>query len=377
VASQRQIVSEAARRYGISPALLWGVYGTETSFGHDLSTPSAGAVGPFQFLPSTARSMGVNPYDFRSAAFGAARYLAQYKSRGTAGMLSAYNAGPAGGIQSGYVASVLHNARSFGGRGGEANLEAGGGSPFGSPGTAPTTTGPSLVTGQGAPSPRSLEAIGELLGKLRGIPAPAPKYQLESPPTAQRALTKAGEPLPVQQAAPIEARELLPIVEQIAAGVGGGPESHIQPGVSTPGQPFAITPGEPNPHASNNLHGILPMGAPVIGLRRKDQGRDVQLRPGQALLAPGNFIYRGTLNDPKGFGPDYPIIEVLSGPYAGHYLYYGHTDAAGGLQAGRRYPAGTHVATTSRTGHNAPPGWLELGYAPGGHPGPFGQPAPF
>ena len=148
--------------------------------------------------------------------------------------------------------------------------------------------------------------------------------------------------------------------------------------VKAPGSPTTTVPvGSPNPSASNNLHGILPEGAKVVAMERKDQGRDVQLKPGQELLAPGNFIYLGTKSDPSGFGPDYPVIKVLSGEFAGHDLYYGHTDVAGGLKAGQRYSAGTHVATTSRTGHNAPAGWLELGYAPGGTPGAFGQPSPF
>lgn len=58
--------------------------------------------------------MGVNPYDFKSAAYGAARYLSQYRGRGVAGMLSAYNAGPAGGLQQGYVNTTLANAKSYG-----------------------------------------------------------------------------------------------------------------------------------------------------------------------------------------------------------------------------------------------------------------------
>jgi Transglycosylase SLT domain len=112
--SQKAIVTQAAQKYGIDPKILWGLYGTETSFGKDLSTSSAGAEGPFQFEPSTAKSLGINPHDFKSAAYGAARYLSQYKSRGVAGMLSAYNAGPAGGLQQGYVDTTLKNAQSYG-----------------------------------------------------------------------------------------------------------------------------------------------------------------------------------------------------------------------------------------------------------------------
>ena len=112
--SQKAIVTQAAQKYGVDPRLLWGLYGTETSFGKNVSTSSAGAVGPFQFEPATARGMGVNPLDFKSAAYGAARYLSQYKNRGVAGMLSAYNAGPAGRVQQGYVDTTLKNAQTYG-----------------------------------------------------------------------------------------------------------------------------------------------------------------------------------------------------------------------------------------------------------------------
>lgn len=113
-ASQKAIITAAAQKYGIDPKILYGVYGTETGFGSNLSTSSAGAVGPFQFEPGTAKSLGIDPYDFKQAAYGAARYLSQYKSRGVAGMLSAYNAGPAGGLQQGYVDTTLKNAAGFG-----------------------------------------------------------------------------------------------------------------------------------------------------------------------------------------------------------------------------------------------------------------------
>jgi hypothetical protein len=110
MANADAVIQRAAAKYGIDPKILMGVYGTETSFGKNVTRSSAGAVGPFQLEPSTAASLGVkDPNNFREAALGAARYLAQYKGRGVAGMLSAYNAGPAGGLQPSYVASVLKN----------------------------------------------------------------------------------------------------------------------------------------------------------------------------------------------------------------------------------------------------------------------------
>jgi hypothetical protein len=123
--SDKAIIAQAAQKYGVDPKILWGLYGTETGFGKNVSTSSAGAVGPFQFEPATAKGMGVNPYDFKSAAFGAARYLAQYKARGVGGMLSAYNAGPAGGYQQRYVNTTLANAKTYDGSPGASVANAG------------------------------------------------------------------------------------------------------------------------------------------------------------------------------------------------------------------------------------------------------------
>jgi hypothetical protein len=107
MANANAVIQQAAAKYGISPKVLTGVYGTETSFGRDVKTSSTGAQGPFQLEPATARSLGVkDPNNFKEAAYGAARYLAQYKGRGFAGMVSAYNAGPGGGIIPSYVSSV-------------------------------------------------------------------------------------------------------------------------------------------------------------------------------------------------------------------------------------------------------------------------------
>lgn len=113
--SAKAIITQAANAHGIEPAILWGVFGTETAFGADNKTSSAGALGPLQLEPATAHSVGVkNPQDLAEAANGAAKYLAEFKGRGIGGMLSAYNAGPAGGYQAGYVNSTLANAKSYG-----------------------------------------------------------------------------------------------------------------------------------------------------------------------------------------------------------------------------------------------------------------------
>lgn len=92
-----QLLRNLERKYGLPQGILYGLWGAESGFAeHGGSRSPAGAVGPFQFLPSTAREYGIDPHRFSSAAKGAAEYLARYKGRGVEGMLAAYNAGPGG-----------------------------------------------------------------------------------------------------------------------------------------------------------------------------------------------------------------------------------------------------------------------------------------
>lgn len=96
------IVNASASRYDVPPQVLWGVFGIETDFGRNLKTSSAGAIGAFQFIPSTA-----NTYDypltndpslveFQKQADAAAHYLRDlYKQLGTWDRaVRGYNAGP-------------------------------------------------------------------------------------------------------------------------------------------------------------------------------------------------------------------------------------------------------------------------------------------
>jgi hypothetical protein len=142
------VIAGAAKSAGIRPKILWGLFGAESNFGRNKNTSSAGAQGPFQFMPDTARSMGVNPYNFRSAAYGAAKYLAMYKSRGVRGMLAAYNAGPAGDPNNAetaaYVPKVLSLANSWPGTSGGLTGAGGGGG-----GAAETLSGRMVGSGWG------------------------------------------------------------------------------------------------------------------------------------------------------------------------------------------------------------------------------------
>jgi hypothetical protein len=275
-------------------------------------------------MPSTAKSLGVDPHDFKSAAFGAAKYLSQFKSRGVSGMLSAYNAGPAGGIQSGYVSTTLKNAQSYG--------------------SAPSTPAPeggTRIPGlPGAPSMQSetlnrpaFEAAKKkaVLGKLLA----SEKGSSENP-LLLSGLATTKEPNPAEyqtsQTEPGTAPRTLP----------GAPQTRAQPG--------------------GQLGGFLPRGA-ELQMNRLDRGQDIKTNPGGAIIAPGDGEVIAVKSDPSGFGPDYPVVKFTSGPMAGQSWYLGHTHSA--LKPGARFAAGQTLSHTGThgVGNAKTPGWAEIGMA--------------
>jgi soluble lytic murein transglycosylase-like protein len=106
-ANYRDIARQAAASYGINPALFERQINQESGF-NPWAVSAAGAEGIAQFMPATAASMGVNPWDPVSALWGAARLMSQLSSQfgGNYAMaLAAYNAG----------AGAVHNAINAGG----------------------------------------------------------------------------------------------------------------------------------------------------------------------------------------------------------------------------------------------------------------------
>jgi peptidoglycan DL-endopeptidase CwlO len=89
------LFTQAGAKYGISPALLAGVAKTESGF-NSSAVSSAGATGLMQFMPATAKGLGVDATDPASSIDGAARYLSQLSTQfgSTDLALAAYNAGP-------------------------------------------------------------------------------------------------------------------------------------------------------------------------------------------------------------------------------------------------------------------------------------------
>jgi peptidoglycan DL-endopeptidase CwlO len=118
------LFSRAASRYGVDASLLAAMANQESGFDSQAVSP-AGAQGLMQFMPATAKDLGVNPLDPNSAIDGAARYLSsltrQFGSTDLA--LAAYNAGPGtvsshGGIPpysetQNYVRAVMSKAEAY------------------------------------------------------------------------------------------------------------------------------------------------------------------------------------------------------------------------------------------------------------------------
>jgi peptidoglycan DL-endopeptidase CwlO len=118
------LFTRAAARHGVDASLLAAVASQESSFNASAVSP-AGAQGLMQFMPATARGLGVNALDPTSAIDGAARYLSSLtKQFGSTDLaLAAYNAGPGtvsryGGIPpysetQNYVRAVMTKAEAY------------------------------------------------------------------------------------------------------------------------------------------------------------------------------------------------------------------------------------------------------------------------
>lgn len=119
VSDVQALITEAAARYGVDPALALAVARQESNFDQS-AVSSAGAIGVMQLEPSTASDLSVDPYDVYQNIDGGVRYLSQLlgKYQGDVSLaLAAYNAGPGnvdkyGGVPpfaetQRYVAAVL------------------------------------------------------------------------------------------------------------------------------------------------------------------------------------------------------------------------------------------------------------------------------
>nr|WP_211661274.1 transglycosylase SLT domain-containing protein [Modestobacter muralis] len=118
------LFTQAGAKHGVSPALLAAVAKIESGF-NSSAVSSAGATGLMQFMPATAKGLGVDAGDPASSIDGAARYLSDLTKQfgSTELALAAYNAGPgavqrAGGIPpynetQSYVTKVTSAAEAY------------------------------------------------------------------------------------------------------------------------------------------------------------------------------------------------------------------------------------------------------------------------
>lgn len=90
-------IARVSSKYGVPKEILAGIYGAESNFGkHGTQVSSAGALGPFQFMPDTARQYGISdPFDFDQSLEGAAKYMSHsFKvTKNWPDAIASYNAG--------------------------------------------------------------------------------------------------------------------------------------------------------------------------------------------------------------------------------------------------------------------------------------------
>lgn len=93
----RQLVDNAARKYGLPPAFVHAVVAAESGY-RQTAVSRKGAVGLMQLMPSTARDFGADPNIAAENVDAGARYLRDLLvkyDRKAYHALAAYNAGPA------------------------------------------------------------------------------------------------------------------------------------------------------------------------------------------------------------------------------------------------------------------------------------------
>lgn len=127
----KPVVQQAARQYGVDPALLTAVMRQESmNFNPQVLAGQrdspAGAIGPMQLMPATAAGLNVNPRDPTQNILGGARYLSQLLKQyggdetlaliaynGGPGAVSAYQAGNPYTETQQYLATVPAYARQY------------------------------------------------------------------------------------------------------------------------------------------------------------------------------------------------------------------------------------------------------------------------
>ena len=74
--ARKGFLQQQEHDYGLQPGTLQAIYGLESNYGKNAGTSSAGAKGPFQLMPGTAKQYGVtDTSSFNQEALAAAMYM--------------------------------------------------------------------------------------------------------------------------------------------------------------------------------------------------------------------------------------------------------------------------------------------------------------
>ncbi len=102
----------------------------------------------------------------------------------------------------------------------------------------------------------------------------------------------------------------------------------------------------------------VPDGQPFFE-ERTDRGQDFSTRPGGPVLAIG----RGRVTTNRGYFPGRTVVlQLLDGPFAGRYVFYGHARRAL-VGPGQVVRPGQPVAIAGGVGAPGNPGHMEVGFA--------------
>ena len=108
----KKAITKHSIAMGVDPAIMLSIAKAESGFRQE-ARGGGGAVGVFQLMPSTARKMGINPYNLEENIKGGIVYYKNlYNMFGSMELaVAAYNAGP-GAIKSANY-NIPHCSRGF------------------------------------------------------------------------------------------------------------------------------------------------------------------------------------------------------------------------------------------------------------------------
>jgi hypothetical protein len=159
-----QLIAQAAAKYNIDPDIFRRLLMRESQLNPRAVNPTSGAAGIAQFMPATARGLGIDPLDPAQAIPASAQYVRQNLNQfggDYSHALAAYNWGPGNVASKGlaaapaetraYIANILH---------GSAPMAAGGAPPTAPDVNPPAPTAPPVGSAS-QPAALDLALLGQ------------------------------------------------------------------------------------------------------------------------------------------------------------------------------------------------------------------------